>query len=110
MMDKIDFKEDRGSSFYHLLLTAVTKQFTKKENDEFMKHWHSKPDHEMCLLVDDKYKFSIKKIMEEWDKQVDRMIEKRALALLEEKCGDLLNAVHEVTEDIEYKLKELLEK
>ncbi len=109
-MDKIDFKEDRCSSFYHLLLTATTTQLTKKEYDEFMKHWRSKPDHEMCLLVDDKYKFSIKKIMKEWEKQRNSMIERRAVALLEEKCGGLLDAVHEVTEDIEYKLKELLEK
>ncbi len=108
-MDKIDFKEDRSGSFYHLLLTAVT-QLSKKENDEFMKHWHSKSDHEMCLTVDSVFTFSIKKVMEQWDKQRDSMIEKRALALLEEKCGDLLDAVHEVTEDIEYKLKELLEK
>ncbi len=59
-MDKIDFKEDRNGSSYHLLLTAVT-QLSKKENDEFMEHWHSKSDHEMCLLVDGKYKLSIKK-------------------------------------------------
>ncbi len=48
--------------------------------------------------------------MKAWDKQRDSMIEKQALVLLEERCGDLFNAVYEATEDIEHKLKELLEK
>ena len=106
MNDKIDISKDRDSTCHHLLIASITK-LSKKKKDEFMKLWNGSDDHEMCLLVDDNFKLSIKDTMEEWDKQVDNWVNKRAEELIEEKISGVFN---EVTADIRDNLDEIQDK
>ena len=108
-MDKIGFLKDRDSTCHRLLIAAVTK-LSKEEKKEFMEHWKSTNDHEMCLTVDSIFTFSIKKVMEEWDKQLDHMIEKKAKLLIENKMAELWESVEEATEEIGHTMQDLMKK
>ncbi len=110
-MDKIDMSKHRDDTCHHLLIAAITK-VSKKKGDEFMKYWHGsgKSQHTMKLVVDDKYEFSVKKVMEEWNKQLDGMVEREAKQLIENKMAGLWEAVEEATEEISDTMKDLLKK
>lgn len=110
-MDKIDLSKHRDETCHHLLIAAITK-LSKKKGDEFLEYWHSSgtKEHTMKLVVDDKYEFSVKKVMEEWDKQVDHMVEKEAKQLIENKMADLWDSVTEVADEIGDLMKDILKK
>ena len=107
-MDKIDFPKNRDNICHHLLIASITK-LSKEKKDEFTSYWDETKDqdHEMCLLVDDKFKFSVKTVMEEWKKQVDSWVNNRADEIIEEKISGVFN---EVTDTIRDDLDEMVDK
>ena len=98
---------------HRLLVLAITKM-KKTDDKEFMEYWHSKENHEMCLLVDDKFKLSVRKVMEEWEKQVDSWVKKEAKKLIEQRISgifeEVTDSIRDDLDDIETKFKSMLRK
>lgn len=92
---------DGKSLFFHLLI-AATARVAKKDGDRIIELWH-KGD---CQI---EFKFNgvdvpILAICEDWDKQLDDMLAKKAYEFVEQEFGKLSEIVH----DCEVKLRRAL--
>ena len=111
-MDKIDMKNLRDEPCHRLLVSAAAKVMFKdgKKDDKFMKYWNNKKDHTMKLVIDDEYELSVREVMAEWDKQIDRAIDERAQTLIDNKMVDIWDEVEVFTEELKDSMKEILKK
>ena len=86
----------------HLLLATMVESFVDiEERDKFFKEidYANKEEIEVCLTFEGK-EFNIEKVCEDWSKQIDRMVNKKALDLIEDRFHEHTNIAHSIIDDL----------
>ena len=100
LIEKRDFRE-------HLIVHALTETFKGPAFKDFMeKDWNNgDPDVEIKLTVAG-HELDLNKVCEDWQKQVDRMVEEEARKMVKEAYGERLDKVHELLDEVANHIRE----
>lgn len=96
---------DLDSSFEHLLVAAIV-QVGKERGDTLVEAWH-KGGWDVLFQIEG-IDISLKEVMDEWEKQLDRMLAEKAAELVDKKTGAFFEVLEEAKKAFVRKVEETL--
>jgi len=116
-MNKLTIKRDaligangqKDGLMSHLYVSAIAEAFKSDDIEKFLKdiQWEKKQDIE-CYMVVEGHKIPIDVVCEAWEKQVDRMINERALEIVENKLRKFVDIASDIEKRMKIKVKKEL--
>ena len=100
---KIDFMKERDTFLGYCLIKGVTHKYKNKKT--FLPKVEG--GHDVQFIVNG-VELPLLEIFKDIENQIEEMVRKKALELLEEKFADMSDFVYQITEELKRKAKERL--
>ena len=101
---KIDFMKERDTFLGYCMVNAVTHKY--KDGKTFLPS-KSEGGFDVQFIVNG-IELPLKETFQDIENQIDEMVRKKALELLEEKFADMSDFVYQITEELKRKAEERL--
>jgi len=107
--DEIVTGDRRGTIKDNLFIAALTATLDNGEFQTFLKEtdWENKKEIDVKFIVEG-VELDLFKVCEQWNEQVDRMVAKQAVELMQEKFTNLSDFIYDLEKEMKRKVKKEL--